>query len=65
MGKYDKFLADTLEQMYEQTNRKHDAYYHEGKGALFVPEGYELTPHNVVYRISEIELRMMSGSIFF
>ncbi|WP_405101757.1 hypothetical protein [Oceanobacillus sp. FSL H7-0719] len=63
MGKYDEILTDILKDLYEQTGRKHDAYYHEDKGALFVSEGYKLHPNNVVYKLSETELRFMNGDI--
>lgn len=55
---YEKQISSILKGLYEQTNKKHDAYYQEGQGALFVPYGYSLLPQNVVYAISEMELHM-------
>lgn len=63
MRRYNAVLTDILEDMYKKTGRKHDAYYYENKGALFVPEGYKLLPQNVVRSIGEIELKMMNGDI--
>ncbi|GAA0347758.1 hypothetical protein GCM10008931_43810 [Oceanobacillus oncorhynchi subsp. oncorhynchi] len=63
MGRYDKTLTDILEDMHKKTGRKHDVYYQKDKGALFVPEGYELLPEYVVASISEMQLAMMSGDV--
>jgi hypothetical protein len=58
-------LTGILEQLYREHNRKHDCHYKDGYGALFVPEGYELQPRNVVLVIPEHQLVFMNmGSVF-
>lgn len=56
----DLVLAKILEQLYNQTQRKHDIHYSEGYGALVVPEGYPLEPQFVTTAISEGHLIMMA-----
>lgn len=53
-------IEEILKQIFEQTNRKHDAHYEAGQGVLIVPEGYVLHPRNVVLAVSEGQLFFMS-----
>ena len=49
--------------IYSQTQRRTDAHYSEGQGALFVYEGEPLTPENVIYAADEMELIMRGGIV--
>jgi hypothetical protein len=53
-------IEEVLRQLYEHTNRNHDAHYEEGLGVLVVPEGYKLHPRNVIMAIHEAQLMMMT-----
>lgn len=48
-------------QIYAETQRRTDAHYSEGQGALFVYEGEPLTVENVMYVANELELIMRGG----
>jgi hypothetical protein len=54
----EQYFAWYLENVFKQTQRKHDLYYKEGYGALIVPEGYPLEPHYVLATISEVQIRI-------
>lgn len=53
-----KGIVNIQRKLFEQTGRKTDAYYSEGKGALYVFMGEPLTVQNVIYAASETELMM-------
>jgi hypothetical protein len=58
----EQFFTGILEQMFTQTQRKHDIHYKDGYGALIVPEGYPLEPRFVVARLHEAQIQMMMFS---
>ena len=47
--------------LFMRTQRRTDAHYSEGQGALFVYEGEPLTVENVIYVADEMELIMRGG----
>jgi hypothetical protein len=57
---YTKGIIEIQRRIYEQTGRRTDAHYKEGSGALFVLEGAELTPTNVIYAANEMELAFLN-----
>ena len=50
-------------QIYTETQRRTDAHYSEGQGALFVYEGAPLAVENVIYVADELELIMRGGIV--
>jgi hypothetical protein len=53
-------IEKILKQLYEKTNRKHDAYYREGQGVNIVVEGQPET--HVVLSIGESQLQFMKAT---
>lgn len=45
-------------QIHAQTGRRTDAHYKSGYGCLFVDEGEELRPENIIYVADELEIQM-------
>lgn len=62
MGKVNPIIYSAVNEIqreiYMKTYRRTDTHYMEGYGALFVYEGDELTPNNVIYAADETELLM-------
>lgn len=58
----EQLFIGILEQMFNQTQRKHDLHYKEGSGALIVPEGYPLEPRFVIAGLDEVQIQMMMFS---
>ena len=59
MNPYANEIIELQRQIFEQTGRRTDAHYEEGKGVLFVTEGHALVPGNVILAVDEIQLRLM------
>jgi hypothetical protein len=57
---FTKGIIEIQRRIFEQTGRRTDAHYKEGSGALFVFEGAELTPTNVIYAANEMELAFLN-----
>lgn len=57
---YNEAIIAIQAQIYEQTNRRTDAHYKEGYGVIFVPEGADLIPQNIITVVDEMQLRLMT-----
>jgi hypothetical protein len=60
-------LVGIQREFYEQYGIRTDVYYQDGKGALFVREGAELIPSNVIYAMGDdlIRLNARLTSVFW
>lgn len=61
----DEIIVNIQRQLFEQSGRKVDAHYREGKGVLYVYEGEEFIPSNVIHAVSEGELYFMRKAAMF
>lgn len=59
LGDYINFVITNVFQrdIYDKSGVRTDVYYQEGQGALFVREGDELTPGNVIMSVPYEVLR--------
>lgn len=55
-----KGILEIQKRLFRDIGHRIDAHYKEGYGALFVLEGTELIPQNVIYVADEIELSLLS-----
>lgn len=53
-------LSEVQRSIHAQIGTGVDVYYTESKGALFVPEGSQLTPDNVILAIPEANLQIQA-----
>ncbi|WP_141431954.1 hypothetical protein [Bacillus sp. 03113] len=60
MPDFTRGIIELQRRIYAQTGRRTDAYYKEGYGALFVYEGDQLTPQNVIHRADELHLALLN-----
>lgn len=60
----NELLESIQKDIFEQLNARTDVYYQKGQGALFVNENYPLNPSNVIFALSDRDIRfalMMRG----
>jgi hypothetical protein len=46
----EEILIDIQEQVFKVKGQRTDAHYKQGKGVIFVPEGYPLSPQLLAYQ---------------
>lgn len=57
---FTKAMIELQARIHQQTGKRTDVYYCQGYGALIVYEGAELTPANVIYAATEMELAVLN-----